>query len=147
MTTLTLAQASIIIDTALAHGQQIGLKPLCIVVLDPGAHLLALKRDERAPMSRPEIAIAKAAGCLGMGVGGREIAKRAQNAPQFYDALASILPKGLLPVAGGVLIRDAAGALIGAASVTGDTSDNDEACAVAGIVAAGLIADTGAAKG
>jgi uncharacterized protein GlcG (DUF336 family) len=144
MTTLTLAQASIVIDTALAHARRAGFKPLCIVVLDAGGHVLALKREDNASFSRPQIATAKAAGCLGMGFGGREIAKRALAAPAFYDALGSVLPHGMLPVPGGVLIRDAAGALLGAAGVTGDTSDNDEACAVAGIQASGLVADTGA---
>lgn len=146
MTPLTLDQASTLIDTALAQGRRQNFKPLCIAVLDAGAHLLALKRDERAPIFRPEIAIAKAAGCLGMGFGGREIAKRAQGSPQFYDALASIFPKGLVPVPGGVLIRDAEGNLLGAVGVTGDTSDNDEACALAGITAAGLVGDAGAPK-
>jgi uncharacterized protein GlcG (DUF336 family) len=144
MSTLTLAQASIIIDTALAHGRRAGLKPLCIVVLDAGGHLLALKREEQASFARPQIASAKAAGCLGMGFGGREIARRALAAPAFYAALGGVLPQGILPVPGGVLIRDAAGTLLGAAGVTGDTSDNDEACALAGIQAAGLAADTGA---
>jgi uncharacterized protein GlcG (DUF336 family) len=142
---LTLEQASIIIDTALAAARRTGLKPLCIVVLDAGGHMLALKRDERASFARPQIATAKAAGCLGLGFGGRDMARRAQDRPAFYAALASILPQGLVPVAGGVLIRDAAGALLGAVGVTGDTSDNDEACAIAGIHAAGLVADAGTA--
>jgi uncharacterized protein GlcG (DUF336 family) len=144
MSMLSLEQASTIIDTALAHARRAGLKPLCIVVLDAGGHMLALKRDEHASLARPQIATAKAAGCLGLGFGGRDIARRAVERPAFYAALASILPQGLVPVAGGVLIRDAAGALLGAAGVTGDTSENDEACAVAGILAAGLVADAGA---
>jgi uncharacterized protein GlcG (DUF336 family) len=145
MSTLTLAQASIVIDTALAHGRRAGFKPLCIVILDAGGHMLALKREEQASFARPQIASAKAAGCLGMGFGGREIARRAQTAPAFYAALGGVMPQGILPVPGGVLIRNAAGALLGAVGVTGDTSDNDEACAVAGIQAAGLTADIGAA--
>jgi uncharacterized protein GlcG (DUF336 family) len=118
MTTLTLDQASMIIGSALAHGRRAGFKPLCIVVLDAGGHMLALKREERASFSRPQVATAKAAGCLGMGFGGREIARRALATPAFYDALASILPQDLVPVAGGVLIRDAAGLVadIGAAA-------------------------------
>ena len=101
-------------------------------------------RDERASISRPEIATGKAAGCLGMGFGGRELAKRAAAVPQFFISLASIFPKGIIPVPGGVLIRDASGALLGAVGVSGDTSDNDEICALAGIAAAALVADTGA---
>lgn len=142
--TLTLDQASGIVDVALAEGSRRGFHPLCVVVLDAGGHALALKRDERASISRPEIATAKAAGCLGMGFGGREIAKRAQAVPAFIAALNGIFPKGILPVPGGVLIRDAGGALLGAVGISGDTSDNDEICAVAGIEAASLVADTGA---
>jgi uncharacterized protein GlcG (DUF336 family) len=140
---LTLEQAGIIIDRALDEARNRGFHPLCVAVLDPGAHLIALKRDERASISRAEIAIAKAAGCLGMGFGGRELARRAQAVPHFFAALATIFPKGIVPVAGGVLIRDD-GALVGAVGISGDTSDNDEICAVAGIEAAGLAADTGA---
>lgn len=141
---LTLEQASTVVDAAFAEGARLGLQPLCVVVLDPGGHALALKRDHRASISRPEIATAKGAGCLGMGFGGREIARRAQAVPGFIAALNGIFPKGILPVPGGVLIRDDVGTLIGAVGVSGDTSDNDELCAVAGIAAAGLQADTGA---
>lgn len=141
---ITLEQASILVDAALAEGKALGLAPLCVVVLDPGGHAMALKRDERASIGRPEIATGKAAGCLGMGFGGRELARRAANMPAFFTALASAFPKGIIPVPGGVLIRDASGALLGAVGVTGDTSDNDELCALAGIAAAGLVADTGA---
>jgi uncharacterized protein GlcG (DUF336 family) len=142
--TLTMDQALTIARTTLAEGKRQGFAPLCAVVLDAGGHALALLRDETASILRPEIATAKAAGCLGMGFGGREIAKRAAAVPNFIAALNGIFPKGILPVPGGVLIRDASGALIGAVGVTGDTSDNDELCALAGIVAAGLVADTGA---
>jgi uncharacterized protein GlcG (DUF336 family) len=141
---LTLKQAQSIANEALAEGGKNGFAPLCIVVLDAGGHTLALLRDERASIYRPEIATGKAAGCLGMGFGGRELKKRAEMMPAFFTGLQAAFPKGMLPVPGGVLIRNEAGALLGAVGVTGDTSDNDEFCAVAGIVAAGLIADTGA---
>lgn len=141
---LTLALARTIADATLVEGAARGFAPLCVVVLDTGGHALALLRDERASISRPEIATAKAAGCLGMGFGGRELARRAQAVPGFFAALTGIFPQGIVPVAGGVLIRDAGGALLGALGVSGDTSDNDEICAVAGIAVAGLVADTGA---
>jgi uncharacterized protein GlcG (DUF336 family) len=140
---LTLALARTIADATLVEGATRGFAPLCVVVLDTGGHALALLRDERAAISRPEIATAKAAGCLGMGFGGRELARRAQAAPGFFAALAGIFPQGIVPVAGGVLIRDAGGALLGAVGVSGDTSDNDEICALAGIAVAGLVADSG----
>ncbi len=144
MMALTLDQAYVIARAALDEGKARQFAPLCVVVLDAGGHSLCLLRDERASVSRPEIATGKAAGCIGMGFGGRELAKRVAAVPHFFAALSGVFPKGIIPVAGGVLIRDAAANLIGAVGVTGDTSDNDEICAVAGIVAAGLKADTGA---
>jgi len=144
MSTLPLTASSTIIDEALAEGRRRKLYPLCVVVLDAGGHPLALKREDKASSARAVIATAKAAGCLSMGFGGREVARRAQGAPAFYGTLAMLLPNGLLPVPGGVLIRDASGTLLGAVGVTGDSSDNDELCALAGIAAAGLVADTGA---
>jgi uncharacterized protein GlcG (DUF336 family) len=141
---LTLDLANTICTAALQRGRELGFAPLCVVVLDAGGHPLALQRREIASISRPEIATAKAAGCLGMGFGGREIARRASMVPGFIAALNEIFPKGILPVPGGVLIRDAQGVLIGAVGISGDTSDNDEICALAGIHAAGLQAETGA---
>lgn len=104
--------------------------------------MLALLRDERASIYRPQIATAKAAGCLGMGFGGRELKRRAEAMPAFFNGLNTVFPNGILPVPGGVLIRSD-GEIIGAVGVSGDTSDNDEICAVAAIKAAGLIPDTG----
>jgi len=145
MASLSLAQAGKIVDEALAEARRRSFSPLCVVVLDAGGHAVALKREDAASSGRPAIATAKAAGCLSMGFGGREIARRAQLLPAFFGALATIFPQGIVPVPGGVLIRDAAGALVGAVGISGDTSENDELCAVAGIQATGLKADTGAA--
>lgn len=141
---LTLEQALTIARATLDAGRRTAFAPLCAVVLDCGGHPLVVLRDEGASIYRPQIATAKAAGCLGMGFGGRELARRAQAAPQFFAALAAVFPQGLAPVPGGVLIRDGDGQLLGAIGVSGDTSDNDEICALAGIEAAGLIAETGA---
>jgi uncharacterized protein GlcG (DUF336 family) len=141
---LTVDQALAIARETLGEGKRRGLAPLCCVVLDRGGHVLAMLRDENASISRPEIAVAKAAGCLGLGFGGRELARRAAAAPAFFTGLQAVFPKGILPVPGGVLIRGADGALLGAAGVSGDTSDNDEICVVAAATTAGLSADTGA---
>jgi len=127
-----------------AHGLRHGGDGITARVLDRGGHILALLRDENASIYRPEIAMGKAAGCLGMGFGGRELAKRAAAMPMFFNGLQAAFPNGMLPVPGGVLIRDADGAILGAVGVTGDTSDNDEICALAGIAATGLVADNGA---
>lgn len=141
---LTFDQALAIAKATLEEGRRRDFAPLCAVVLDAGAHPVVILRDDGASISRPEIATAKAAGCLGMGLGGRELAKRAAHVPHFFAALTTVLPKGILPVPGGVLIRDETGEILGAIGVSGDTSDNDEICAVAAIEAAGLKADTGA---
>jgi uncharacterized protein GlcG (DUF336 family) len=143
MMMLTLAQAALIVDQALEHGRALKLKPLAVAVLDAGGHLSAFKREDGASILRPQIAQGKAWGVLGMGFGGRELARRAAAAPLFLNALMDASQGRVIPVPGGVLIRSADGRLIGAVGISGDTSEQDEACAVHGIRAAGLIADTG----
>ncbi len=143
MQQLTLAQANHMVDATLNEGRRLGLAPLCAAVLDAGGHLLVLKRDERASLLRPQIASGKASSVLGMGFGGRELARRAQLMPAFFAAVSDLAGGNMLPVPGGVLIRNGQGDIVGAIGVSGDTSDNDELCALAGVQAAGLIADAG----
>jgi len=143
MSSLTLQAASLIIDAALAEARSRDYAPLCVAVLDAGAHLVALQRQDGASLMRPQIAIAKATGALGMGYGSRELARRANAAPVFYNALFTVSGGAMAPSPGGVLIRDAGGTVIGAVGISGDTGDADEACAVAGINKAGLTADPG----
>jgi uncharacterized protein GlcG (DUF336 family) len=143
MNAVTLAQANVIADRALEQGRALGLHPLTVAVLDPGGHLTLLKREDGSSLLRPEIACGKAYGVLGMGFGGRELARRAAAAPMFMGALYAASGGRMVPAAGGVLVRDASGAIVGAVGISGDTSDNDEVCAVAGIRAAGLTPDTG----
>jgi uncharacterized protein GlcG (DUF336 family) len=144
MAYLTLAQASIVVDAALLKGRELKLAPLTVVVLDAGGQIKAIKREDHSSLLRPEIALGKAWGCLGMGFGGRELARRAAAAPGFFAVLSDASQGRMVPVPGGVLIRTPEGELIGAVGISGDASEQDEACAVAGIVAAGLRADTGA---
>ena len=143
MTTLTLDQAATIVDKALERGRELNLQPLTVVVLDAGGQLKAMKREDRSSLLRPEIAGGKAWGVLGMGFGGREFARRAANNPVFLQALMAASGGRIVPVPGGVLIRDGAGEIIGSVGISGDTSDKDETCAVHGIQSAGLVADTG----
>lgn len=145
MTAITLAQAETIVDAALRDGRHRGFAPLTVVVLDPGGHAVVIKREDRSGILRVEIATGKAWGALGMGIASRELGVRATKVPHFFAALAAASHGRVVPVAGGVLIRDAGGEVIGAVGISGDTSDNDEVCAVAGIAAAGLVADTGPA--
>lgn len=142
---LTLDAASIIVDQALAEARRQGFSPLAVAVLDAGAHLVAFKREDEASLLRPQIAVAKASGALGMGYGSRELAKRANAAPVFYSALFAISGGGMAPSPGGVLIRNAEGLVIGAVGISGDTGDADEACAIAGVLAAGFTPDPGGA--
>lgn len=143
MTALSLAQASTIVDEALRHGRGKKMKPLTVAVLDAGGHMIAFKREDKSGILRREIAEGKAWGVLGMGYGGREFARRNAIRPTFYTALAVASEGRVMPVVGGVLVRDEAGEIIGAVGVSGDTEDNDDACAIAGIKAARLTADNG----
>jgi uncharacterized protein GlcG (DUF336 family) len=143
MGSVTLIQASLIIDKALEKGREMAFAPLTVVVLDAGGQLKAMKREDGSSLLRPEIATGKAWGVLGMGFGGRELARRAAKMPAFFNAASDLSQGRMVPVPGGVIIRSAAGEVLGSVGVTGDASENDELCAVHGVKAAGLIPDTG----
>lgn len=140
---ISLAQANAIIEVTLQQAAAMKLKPLTVAVLDAGGHLKALARQDGTSTLRPEMAQGKARGAVAMGLGSRALFKRAQEQPFFIQSVNALCDGSLVPVPGGVLVRDAAGVIVGAVGVTGDTSDNDEACAVAGIKAAGFTADPG----
>ncbi len=135
---LALNEANAIIVAAFAEGARRSFKPLTCAVLDAGGHLVALQRQDGASTLRPELAIGKAAGALALGVNSRSIADMALERPSFVASLQAISPHGVIPAAGGVIILDTSGETVGAVGVTGDTSDNDEICALAGLGAAGL---------
>jgi uncharacterized protein GlcG (DUF336 family) len=120
-----------------------GFKPLSVVVLDAGGHLTAFEREDGSSNMRYQIAYGKAHGALALGVGSRALMARAEQQPYFVAAAAAAIGGALVPVPGGVLIDDVDGTCIGAVGVTGDTSDNDEIAAVAGVESAGLAARTG----
>lgn len=141
MSRLTLEQASIIVDAALEKGVELGFKPLTVVVLDDGGNMKAMKRQDGSGPFRPQVALGKAWGAVGMGTPSRFIEKQAKERPYFVNALAAASGGRVVPVAGGVLVRDAEGAIIGSVGISGDISDNDETAAVAGIKAAGLTPD------
>ena len=135
MSVVTLAQASTIVDTALKKGRDTNSAPRTVAVLDAGGHLVALKREDRSGLLRFDIAFGKAWGALGMGFGSRTLAARAAKTPMFFTALAAASEGRIVTNPGGVLIRSAAGDVIGAVGISGDTSDRDEACAISGIEA------------
>jgi len=138
MSRVSLDQAQAIISATLREGRVLELKPLSVAVLDAGGHLVGFAREDKSSILRPQIAIAKASGALALGVSSRVIGEMAIDRPTFINAAAGLNPAGIVPAAGGVLVRDSSGEVIGAVGVTGDLSDNDERAALAGIAAAGL---------
>ena len=143
---VTLAQASSIVDVALKKARELKQMPQTLVVLDPGGHVVCAKREDGSGIIRFEIAVGKAYGALGMGWGSRTMMERAAQNPNFLTAIAAASGGRLVPNPGGVLIRDGGNQIVGALGISGDTADNDEIIAVAGIEAAGLKADPGGAK-
>ena len=137
---LDLDTARTIIAGAREHAAAAGFKPMTVVVLDAGGHVVAVEREDGSSTKRFEIGHGKAHGALSLGMGSRSIMGRAEQQPYFIAAVTAAVGGSLVPVPGGVLVRDAAGVLLGAVGVTGDTSDHDEAAAVAGIESAGLTA-------
>jgi uncharacterized protein GlcG (DUF336 family) len=142
MKTITLSQAQAIVTGALAFARAQNFKPLGIAVLDVRGALTAYGAEDGSTLGRAQVAIGKAGGAIGMGMGSRSLAKRGREAPQFVNAVGGVFPLGLIPVPGGVLVRDG-DEVVGAVGISGDNSDNDEAAALAGIAAAGLTGDPG----
>lgn len=143
MPKLTLAKANRIITTAFQRARESDFKPLGIAVLDAGGHLVAFQRQDGSSMLRFDIASGKAYGALAVGMGSRTLSKMAIERPHFFTGLSGVSGGRIVPVPGGVLIKSASGEVLGAVGVSGDTSDNDEAVAIAGIEAAGFAADAG----
>jgi uncharacterized protein GlcG (DUF336 family) len=125
----------------MTKGTEAGFKPLSVVVLDAGGHVLAFERADGASVGRFEIARGKAYGCIMLGLGGSAIQARGEAQPVFVDAMNGAFDGRFVPVKGGALIRDRKGSIMGAVGITGDTSDNDMVAAIAGIEAAGLAAE------
>lgn len=143
MAEITLAKANRMIAEAFKAAAAHGLKPLAVVVLDAGGHVKAFQRQDGASFLRFEIASGKAFGALAIGNGSRWLNAQAADRPHFLEGLSAVSGGRIVPVPGGVLVKTAKGAVIGAVGITGDTSDNDEKAAVAAIEAAGYVAVTG----
>lgn len=139
--TVPLAQASTVVDAAIAAARKAGLNPLTVVVLDAGGHMVAVKREDRSGILRIEVATGKAYAALGMGVPTRLLRDRLGDRPNFVSGLSAASDGRFIPVPGGVLIRDKDGAILGAVGISGDASDKDEYCAIEGVKAAGLTPD------
>lgn len=147
MANVTLAAAQTIINAGFEKGAELGLAPLTIAVLDAGGHIVLLARQDESAILRPQLANSKAYGALAIGVGTRWHDSDARQRPHFIQGLIGVAGGHCVPVAGGVLIRDPeTNTVMGAVGVTGETSDNDEICAIHGIQAAELIPDAGQAS-
>jgi uncharacterized protein GlcG (DUF336 family) len=123
-----------------AAAREHGLKPLTVVVLDAGGHVVSVEREDGSSNNRFEIAFGKAYGALALGMGSRSLMARAEQQPYFITSAAAAIGGKLIPVPGGVLVKDADGTLLGCVGVSGDTSDNDELAAITGIKSASLVA-------
>lgn len=143
MSELTLAAAQTIVATALKHARDNNYNPIAIVVLDGRGSLKASAAEDNTSLMRWKVAFGKAWGAVAWGAGSKRIEKIAVERPHFMAAAAHLMDGGILPVGGGVLIRDKDKKIIGAVGISGDTSDNDEAAGAAGIRAAGHEADGG----
>jgi uncharacterized protein GlcG (DUF336 family) len=135
---VTLSKARTIIRKAFEKGAELELKPLSVVVLDAGGHVLAFERQDGAAPGRFAIAHGKAYGAVMLGMAGTAQMARAEAQGYFMAAVNGVFGGQVIPVPGGVLVRSAKGVVIGAVGVTGDTSDNDAIAALAGIEAAKL---------
>ena len=141
--TIPLRSARTLIAAALAHAASTDCKPMTVVVLDAGGHVVAVERQDGSSNKRFEIAFGKAHGAVSLGMGSRALMARAEQQPYFIAAATSAIGGSLVPVPGGVLVSDSNGHVLGAVGVSGDTSDKDEAIAVAGIEAVHLTAQPG----
>ena len=140
---ISLEQAQIIAAASLAKARELALKPVSVVVLDPRATLVVVLSEDGISVLRPRIAQGKANAAIAMGMGTRALMARAEQQAYFIQAVNGLAGGNFVPVHGGVLIRNETGTLLGAVGISGDTSDNDEAAAVHGITAAGLVSETG----
>ncbi len=138
MSKLTLAQANSIISVALETARQNSHRPMAVVVLDESGHLRAAQREDGASMFRIDIATGKAWAAVGMGAASRTLGERARDNPTFYGALPATAQGKFLAQTGAVVIKDAAGEIVGAVGASGGTGDEDEAICMAGVSAAGL---------
>lgn len=139
MNRLTLEKANAIIEAGFIESKKLSLQPMSIVILDPGGHLIAFQRQDKAGILRFDIAFAKAYGALGMGINSRDLALKANEIPDLIQGAIAASKGRLIPAPGGMLILNNDNEIIGAAGASGDSSDNDEHVVISGILSVGLI--------
>ena len=140
---VSLDQARIIADSSLIKGRELNLKPLSVVVIDQRASVVISLSEDGCSQMRQRIALGKAKAAIQLGLGTRALMKRAEEQAYFINAVNSLVNGNLVPVPGGVLIRDHDKNIIGAIGISGDSSDNDEIAAIAGVESEGFLADKG----
>lgn len=141
MSKLTLKQANTIVGEALVKAREMKIKPLCVVVVDDSGNVVAAQREDGASMFRFDVALGKAWASVAMSASSRALANRAKGNPNFFLTLAATAKGKFLPQPGAVLIRDAAGNILGAAGASGGTGEEDEEACASGVTKAGLTAD------
>src|SRR5712671_3601864 len=141
MTAISLAQADRLIEAILSRGAELDCRPLAVIVVEPGCKVKAFKKEDGSSMIRYEMAYGKAYAALAMGRSSKLVKVRAEQKPILMRYLIAASDEQIFPEGGGLQIRDAAGEVIGAVGVTGDTEERDEELAAHGIRAIGLKTD------
>ena len=140
---ISLDQAKVVVESTIAEARKLDLKPVSVIVLDPRGSIVSAGSEDGVSAMRAQIAHGKANAEIQLGMGTRALMNRAEQQAYFIQAMNGLAGGDMVPVPGGLLLRDASGALLGAVGISGDTSDNDEAAALGGVAAAGLAAETG----
>ena len=140
---ISLDQAKVVVESTIAEARKLDLKPVSVIVLDPRGSIVSAGSEDGVSAMRAQIAHGKANAAIQLGMGSRALMNRAEQQAYFIQAMNGLAGGDMVPVPGGLLLRDASGALLGAVGISGDTSDNDEAAALGGVAAAGLAAETG----
>ena len=140
---ISLDQAKVVVESTIAEARKLDLKPVSVIVLDPRGSIVSAGSEDGVSAMRAQIAHGKANAASQLGMGTRALMNRAEQQAYFIQAMNGLAGGDMVPVPGGVLLRDASGTLLGAVGISGDTSDNDEAAALGGVEAAGLAAETG----
>ena len=140
---ITLDKANLIIKNAINKARELKINPIMVVILDHRGAIKACSGEDGISSLRFKIAHGKANGAFQMGMGSRALYNRAEQQAYFINAVNSLTNGALVPVPGGVLIKDKNNNIVGSLGISGDTSDNDEIAAITGIEAAGYNPDIG----
>jgi uncharacterized protein GlcG (DUF336 family) len=139
---LSLNEANTIIAKTFAAAKKHKCRPMSAIVLDAGGRVKAFQKEDGASMLRFEVCYGKAYASLALGRPSKLVLQKAREKPQFMQSIENLADYPLFLEGGGQPIRDKSGEVVGAVGVTGDVNEMDDICAIAGIHAAGLRADS-----